>query len=384
MAKAYGNTAGAERTVVVIGGLPSSLINFRGELLRRLKELGFRVVAIAGQLDSDSATVGQLRELGVEPESVTMQRTGTSIVGDLASCVQLYRILRRVRPDVLITYTAKPVIYGSLMSALAGGNRRFALITGLGYAFTSDDRRRGLLRRLMNVLYRMALRRNDIVFFQNPDDRDEFKRLGITRSHQRVAITNGSGVDTDYFAPVALPAAPAFLLIGRLLKDKGVYEYVGAARKAREENPDLRFLLVGPLDSNPSAISRNELDAWQAEGVIEYLGALDDVRPAIAQCSVYVLPSYREGTPRTVLEAMSMGRAVITTDVPGCRETVEDGRNGCLIPARNEQALAAAVLAYASSPQRVLAHGRAARQLAENKYNVHTVNAALLKEMALC
>ena len=186
------------------------------------------------------------------------------------------------------------------------------------------------------------------------------------------------------FSVASLPSGPpCFLLIARLLGDKGVREYAQAARRIRELHPSVRCLLVGWIDTNPDAIAQHELDAWVAEGTLEFLGRLADVRPAIAACSVYVLPSYREGTPRTVLEAMAMGRAVITTDAPGCRETVANGVNGFMVPVQSADALEQAMLKFVHNPDLAARMGLRARQVAENKYDIHKVNTVMLQAMGI-
>jgi glycosyltransferase involved in cell wall biosynthesis len=196
-------------------------------------------------------------------------------------------------------------------------------------------------------------------------------------------VVNGSGVDVTAFAVAPLPTEPHFLLIARLLGDKGVREYAQAAQRTREIYPQARFSLVGWLDENPDSISQAELDSWVREGTLNFLGRLSDVRPALASCSVFVLPSYREGTPRTVLEAMAMGRAVITTDAPGCRETVVNGDNGFLVSVKSVAALTVAMTRFLDDPELAVRMGRRGRYLAEQKYDVHKVNAMMLKEMWL-
>jgi glycosyltransferase involved in cell wall biosynthesis len=269
---------------------------------------------------------------------------------------------------------------------LAGVPYRFALITGLGYAFQGqeeDGGSRSLLRSLVKRLYGLALGGIHKVFFQNPDDEALFRSLGILRSVIPSRVVNGSGVDVAQYSVAPLPAEPSFLLIARLLGDKGVREYVEAARRVRVRQPAAVFRLVGWIDENPDAIHQHEVDGWVADGVIEYLGRLEDVRQAIGASSVYVLPSYREGTPRTILEAMAMGRAIVTTDAPGCRETVEDGDNGFLVPVKAVDELAAAMLRFVEQPLLAAKMGSRSRQIAEEKYDVHKVNAVMLKEMGI-
>lgn len=241
--------------------------------------------------------------------------------------------MQKIKPDLVLPYTIKPVVYGTLAAWATKVPHRFALITGLGYAFQEHNNTKyKLVNKIATQLYRVSLNKCQTVFFQNPDDEALFRQLKILKPSTPSFVVNGSGVDISEYTLADLPSQPKFLLIARLLGDKGVREYAQAAKRIKEQFPLVSFDLVGRLDDNPDAIKQNEIDAWIKAGTINYLGELTDVRPAIAETSVYVLPSYREGTPRTVLEAMSMGRAIITTDAPGCRETVVDGDNGFLVP----------------------------------------------------
>jgi glycosyltransferase involved in cell wall biosynthesis len=232
-------------------------------------------------------------------------------------------------------------------------------------------------------LYALSLRSATLVFFQNPDDQALFQQLQLIGSETPTTVVNGSGVDLGDFNVVSLPEKISFLLIARLLGDKGVREFVDAARAVRAEYEHVVFKVVGWIDENPDAILQEELDAWVGDGTLVFLGRLKDVRPAIADSSVYVLPSYREGTPRTVLEAMAMGRPVITTDAPGCRETVVDGENGFLISVKDVQGLTAAMLKFVYSPDLISSMGKKSRALAELKYDVDKVNAAMLRGMGI-
>tara|TARA_R100001079_G_scaffold81260_1_gene44827 strand:- start:58 stop:963 length:906 start_codon:yes stop_codon:yes gene_type:complete len=293
-------------------------------------------------------------------------------------------LMLRLRPQFVLSYTIKPVVYGSIAAWLAGVTHRFVLVTGLGYAFTGTaSGKRALLRRLIQQLYRFALKRTHRVFFQNPDDEALFRELKLLPETVPSSVVSGSGVDVTEYSVAPLPDKPCFLLIARLLGDKGVREYAQAAQLVKTVYPEVVFRLVGWIDDNPDAITQRELDQWVDSGLLEFLGRLDDVRPAISGCSVYVLPSYREGTPRTVLEAMAMGRPVITTDAPGCRETVIDRDNGFLVPVKDVQALADAMIKMIDSRGLVSKMGERSRQIAETKYDVHKVNALMLEGMGI-
>ncbi len=372
------------RSVAIIGSLASSLRNFRGALIEDLLAAGHEVHAFAPDLRADKATADWLTERNVRIWDVPFRRAGLNPLSDLTATVALCRLLRAVRPDAMLVYTIKPVIWGMIAGRLASVPRRVALITGLGYTFAAPTGGgRALLRRIALALYRFALRYADVVLFQNPDDRQDFQAEGLLPGDTPTAVINGSGVRLDAFAPQPFPPPPVnFLMIARLLGEKGVREYAAAARRLRAEGLAVRCTLVGGLASQLDAIRAEEVRGWQTDGDIVWLGELADVRPAIAAAHVYVLPSYREGTPRSVLEAMAMGRPIITTDAPGCRETVECGVNGVLVPPRDVPALARAMANLAGDLARIERMGAASREAAERKYDVHNVNREIIAALS--
>lgn len=263
-----------------------------------------------------------------------------------------------------------------------------ALITGLGYVFTTGaepgDRKRSALRAILRVLYREALRASQVVFFQNPDDQQEFQVLGLVPRSATVVRVWGSGVDLELFPPRPLGEAHVFLMVARLIADKGVRQYVRAARLVQSRFPEAIFRLAGPLDSNPAGITKQELSAWMNDGVIHYLGEVRSVQPALESCRYYVLPSYREGTPRSVLEAMATGKPVITSDAPGCRETVIGGVNGFLVPPRDPEALAEAMVRLIEqSEAETQRMAQASLDFARQRYDVHKVNVQMLEAIQL-
>lgn len=367
----------------MIASYAESLLLFRGPLLSALKASGLRLHVAAPDLPLNHPLRERLVAKGLTVHTIPMRRTGTNPLADLITLVAIYRVIVRVRPRWVFSYTIKPVIYGTLAGWLAAVPHRFALITGLGYAFQGDGQR-GKLRSVVQTLYSIALSRAHKVFFQNPDDKELFRSRGILSERIPSLIVSGSGVDVAEYAVAGPPVAPLrFLLIARLLGDKGVREYVAAASLIRLQYPTIGFDLVGWIDENPDSISQAELNRWIADGTVNFLGKLSDVRPAIAACSVYVLPSYREGTPRTVLEAMAMGRAIITTDAPGCRETVINGVNGFLVPVQSVDALFIAMKRFIDEPDLTVQMGAKSREIAVEKYDVHKVNAVLLREMGI-
>lgn len=368
--------------ILLVASFAPSLANFRGPLIRALVAQGHDVHvaapgAVAEIAGSDLTTL-------VTAHDTPLDRTGTGLLANMLAIATYHRLMRMLRPSHVLSYTIKPVVFATLAARLAGVPHRFALLTGLGYVFESRTLRARLLRRLIWPLYRAALGGAEAVIFQNPDDEATLRRLRLLTPGQRTLVVNGSGVDLAHFTPAPLAPGRVVLMIARLVKAKGVLDFVAAARLVRASEPGIVFRLVGWIDAaNPLAISRAELDGWVADGSIDYLGPLDDVRPALAACTVFCLPSYYEGTPRTVLEALATGRPIVTTDVPGCRETVRDGWNGYLVPPRDPQALAEAILAVLGD--RARANEMAAASLAYvcARYDVVNVNAAMIEGMGL-
>lgn len=368
--------------IIVIAGFADSLINFRGVLLAAMANNGHDVIAMAP--GENPVVAEKLRKINVVYKSIDLERTGLNPLKDLRSFLLIKAILRDLKPDLLLAYTIKPVIYGSLAARGAGVPHIFSMITGLGYSFIAGGIKQRLVNIIVSRLYKIGLAENEKVFFQNPDDLSFFREHGFLGDCSKAILINGSGVDIDYYTETPPNVDElAFLLVGRLIKDKGIGEFIEAARMLKRKHPQVLFRIVGPLDSNPAAFKPTDITAWQQEGIVEYLGEVDDVRPVIAGSSVYVLPSYREGTPRTVLEAMAMRRPIVTTDAPGCRETVVDGENGFLVPVQDSVALANAMEKFILEPDLIEKMGKRSREIAADKYDVHKVNAIIMQAMGL-
>ena len=367
--------------IVIISHYSPSLINFRGDLIRAMVKLGHKVICLGPEAGFEQP----LQELGADYRQIPLHRTGLNPLKDVKTLFSLRKVLKEIKPDIVFSYTVKPIVYGSIAAHMAGVRRMYALISGLGYVFIGQTFKQRLLTQIVAFLYRRGLKYNQVVFFQNPDDLHLFVSKSIVPKTAKPVLVNGSGVNIEKFAFAPPKLSPVtFLLIARLIKDKGILEYVESARLLKQKYPDARFQLLGPLDINPAAITQEQLERWTKEGIIEYLGKTNDVRPYIADASVFVLPSfYREGTPRSVLEAMSMGRPIITTDAPGCRETVIDGRNGFLVPVKDVDALKSAMEKFILEPDLISQMGKQSRIIAEEKYDVRKVNRAILQEMGL-
>ncbi len=371
------------KRVAIISPYAPSIVSFRGALIEDLLRHSCSVHVLAP--DYDVETRAAVAALGATPVDYSLERTGINPLSDLRTMWQLWRLLRRWKPDIVLAYTIKPVIYGTLAAWMARVPRRVALIAGLGYTFTetTSSLRVKLLRTVVKNLYRTALRFAHSVLFFNPDDLDEFIRGRIV-SHTKTILLGGSGVDLgewQYTPPVLHPIT--FTLAARLLREKGVVEFAEAARAIKQRYPETRFLLLGKVDTNPGALPEATVRQWAQEGILEWFGHVPDVRPYFAQTSVYVLPSYREGVPRSTQEAMAMARPVITTDAPGCRETVLDGTNGFLVPPRDVDALVRAMERFIQQPELIATMGQASRQLAEERFDVRKVNQKMLHVLGI-
>ncbi|WP_108483560.1 glycosyltransferase family 4 protein [Oceaniglobus ichthyenteri] len=345
--------------------------NFRRPLVEALSADGHQITVLAPPDDS----VADLERIGCRFRPLEMSVKGLNPIEDLKLQRRLKRIFREEQPDAILSFTIKNNIFGAL-AARAVGVPFVPNVTGLGTAFLSG----GLLQTVAEQLYRRAFGKLPIVFFQNEDDRDLFLDRKLVRADQ-ARLLPGSGIDLVRFAAAEMPSAdapPVFLMIARLLRDKGVMEFVEAARLIKARHPSTRFQLLGAAGSeNRSAIDTTTVEGWVAEGVVEYLGTTNDVRPAIAAASCVVLPSYREGAPRTLIEAAAMARPLIATDVPGCRAVVDTGVSGFLCEVRNADSLAMAMGRFlALSPDARTAMGQAGRAKMEREFDQGLVVAA--------
>ena len=366
--------------IAVLSSHTPSLFWFRMDMMHSFMALGHEVVAIGNE--PAEKWVDKFKEQGIKYIAAEISRNGTNPLKDLKTLKSLKAILKQERPDKLFTYQAKTVIYGGIAANKLGITEVYPLIAGIGSVFLSDDIKSKIIRFILKTEYRYAMRKSPKIFFQNNDDVKVFTDNKIIKK-ENVVILNGSGVNLEKFTKKPLPDGIAFLCISRLIKDKGVYEYLKAARIVKEKNPNARFLLVGPYDSNPSALKPEELQPYLDDGIIEYFGEASDVRPYLEMCNVFVLPSYREGTPKTVLEAMATGRAIITTDATGCRETVTNGENGYLVPIKDVDALSAAMIDLIENYDQISQMAEKGLELVKQKFDVKIVNGKINNTMNL-
>lgn len=368
------------RSLALISSHAGSLSNFRGPLMAALIARGVKVWALAPDFDEEARA--RVVATGAIPIDIALDRVGMHPARDAKDLLALASRLRQLRPDATLGYFIKPVIYGTLAARLAGVPRRFGLIAGMGYVFTegqdAGNIKRRLLRTTVGWMYAAALASCERVLLHNRDDMAELIAKRWLDPAKAVLIA-GTGIRLDQFVSSAPTIAPLrFTLVARLLREKGVIEFVEAARTIQADHPEVRFDLVGGADPNPGGIPEATVRGWVAEGVIDWHGHVEDTRPYYTACSVFVLPSYREGKPRSTQEAMASGRAVITTDAPGCRDTVEEGVNGFKVPVRNSAALAAAMRRFVLDPALATRMGRAGRLMAESTYDVDIINETII------
>jgi len=357
--------------IAIVSPYAGSIVSFRGSLIEALVKRGIEVYVLAPDYSLDVKDA--VKDLGAQPVDYFLKRTSMNPFLEGKALRSLKKVLCAVKPDVTLGYMHKGAMYSVLASKAIGVKKRFALIEGLGYAFTDlgeKSFRRSIARFLATQGYRFSLRYATKVFFLNDDDMDELTKLGAVNKHKAVVI-GGIGVDLQRWRYCEPPLSPiTFIMVGRLLKEKGVYEYIEAAQRVKQLYPGVRFLLVGGTDDNPGSIPSAYVRSMVSKGILEWPGKVDNVQDYLRESSVFILPSYREGVPRSTQEAMALGRPIITTNVAGCRETVEDGVNGFLVPPRNVNALLDAMTRFIENPQLITIMGKQSRRLAEQRFDI--------------
>jgi glycosyltransferase involved in cell wall biosynthesis len=368
------------KKIIIVSNSSSNLINFRGQLIKKLIDEKFQVSVIIPNKNFTRDFETKILKLGAKTYTIPLDRAGLNPFRDFTTYLALRSIFKKIKPKIVISYTSKPIIYSGLA---IGKNKKinfFPNLTGLGYGFTENiGFKRVFVNFILKILYKLSLKFSTSIIFQNPDDELLFRNLNIVKKN-KTYIVNGSGVDLDYYTPSALPSAPIFLMLSRLVADKGVMEYCEAAKIIRTKFPNAIFKLAGSFDPNPSGLKYDQLKEYIDDKDIEYLGHTNDSRSLLNSCRFYVLPSYREGTPRSVLEAMSVGRPIITTNATGCKETVEDGINGLLVQIKNTKSLVAAIekmLNFDNKKINKMAYESI--KLVREKYDVRKVNQHIIQ-----
>ncbi len=368
----------ASNLKIIVAGLSTwYLYHYRLRLLRSLVSKGFQVLTLA----SADSYQKRIESHGVKHIKVDIVRTGINPLQEINLLHQFLKVYKKHKPDIVQHFTIKVIIYGSIAAKIVGVKHIYNAITGLGYSYSSNSIKRIILRTIINSLCRCSLKFSSHVYFQNEDDRNYFvRRRIVTRTN--TCIIPGSGVDTSYYKPIAKRETDkiTFILVSRMIKDKGIIEYVEAAHKLRKRYNNVEFLLLGPLDSkHPTSITQKQLRYWTKMGDVKYLGETNDVRYYLKSADVIVLPSYREGIPVSLIEGAAMGMPIITTDSTGCREVVEDGINGYLVPIKDSAKLASAMEKYIADPMLISSMGQASRDIAVRKFDSKHVVKKILK-----
>ncbi len=365
-----------QKTFCIVATSGVSLTNFRGTFIRELVAAGYRVVCVS--IESPEEMSSSIEILGAEYQQVGGTRTGIGFFSGVKMIKEYYRLFKKLSPKQCFLYMSKPIAFGSLAAVLAKVPHINILVNGMENAYYRTGLKDAVVRFVMSNFYRFAAQHSDNVFFQNNDDMAYFSNHNMLPKNN-ATVVGGSGVDMEYFALQPLPEEPVVLMTSRLLWSKGIGEFLEAVKIVKEKHQEVKVLLVGGLDHNDEALTQAELDKYIRKYDIEYCGYASDVRPYLNRCSIYVLPSYHEGLPRSILEAMAVGRPIITTDVPGCRETVENGINGYLIPAKNAVALAEKIMLLVKYPDMRRNMAEKSHQMCQEKFEVHKVNSELLK-----
>lgn len=357
--------------ILIIASVPKSIASFRGPLIKELSSKDLEIHIVAPFQYFDNKYKEDLTKLyGVNAIDINLTRSGISIIKDIIYFFDLIRVIKRINPNLVLAYTMKPIVFGLIAARLCRVKSINAMITGLGYLFIE---RKNILGKSIQffgrTLLRIAISGCKTIIFQNPDDKNLFLESGLIRSQTKCGLVNGSGVDLQHYHATVMPKGTRFLMLSRLIKNKGVKEFAVAAGIVKKDYPDVSFVLAGELESSIDSIDENDLNLWTSKGWIEYLGEIEDVRQELIKCNVFCLPSYGEGLPRSVIEAMAMSKAIITTDVPGCKETVINMKNGILIPKQDISKLVDAMILLIKNPKLIEKMGSVSRQYAEDKFS---------------
>lgn len=369
-----------KKSMVLLSGSGDTVVWFRLEFLDKFLDQSFKVYVLAPDIRPELKK--ELDNRGIDLIFIKLERKGFNIINLFQSIAELIKIFRKIKPDLIFSYTHKAILAGSLAAKLSGFSNLYSLITGTGHLFDNKTYKEKLIKFSGSKLLKLGLKFNKIVFFQNPDDKKLFIDNKII-NYKKSRIVNGSGVNLKKFNIESLPSSPIFLTMARLIKSKGIIEYAKSAKEVKKYYPDARFLLYGYPDDHPDSISEKDIiENWYEKYGVEYCGYSDDPKTAIRSCSIFVLLSHKEGTPRVVLEAMAMGRPIITTDAPGCRETVQNEVNGFLVPPFKYLEASNAMKKLLNEDMR-MEMGIKSREYCESKFDVNDVNSVLLSEMGL-
>ena len=373
-------TVGRDKKIILLSGSGDTVAWFRLDFLNEFLLRSYKVYVLAPDIRDDLKP--ELINMGIEFIQIKLERKGFNVLNLISSVFELASLFKEIQPNIIFSYTHKAILSGSLAAKISGFSNTFSMVTGTGHIFDNQTKKEKVIKFIGSLALRIALSFNKLVFFQNPDDQALFLKNNIVLS-QKTKLVNGSGVNLDKFSVSPLPSEPVFLCMARLIKSKGLEEFARAAKRVKKLYPGARFILYGYPDEHPDSIDENEIISnWLNDFGVEYFGYAENPIDAIKECSVFVLLSYKEGTPRVVLEAMAMGRPIITTDAPGCRETVKNGVNGFLVP-RFDDVKAANAMTKLLSAELRKEMGQESRKFCQLKFNVLDVNKTLLSDMGV-
>lgn len=364
--------------IIIVSPKNRTVYNFRGDLIEEIKKKGHHVIVTG----PDQTDIEKILNLKVQFVEIPFNKKSFNVFGDIKYFFKLIKLFLKEKPDVTLSYTIKPVIYGSIAARMAGVKNINSMITGGGYLFVSSSLKSKIIKIPAKMFYRLACWSSKNIIFQNKDDLKEFVDLRIVKK-EKCKLVNGSGVNMKKFTPSPFPEVVTFFMLSRIIEGKGIKEYLEAAKVIKKEYPNTRFMLLGGVEKSTDSLGYNFLKPYIDAKIIDYYQETDNVKEFYEQCSVYVLPSYREGTPRTVLEAMAMARPVITTDVPGCRETVVNNKNGFLIPAKKSNPLVEKMKYYIKNQNRIKEMGIESYNICLEKFDVDKVNKQMLDHMGI-
>lgn len=363
--------------ILIIAPKTSSLINFRGDLIKSISNKNNEIIAIGPEIGFEDT----LEKLGAKFIHINLDKTSTSILNNFKYLDNLTKIIKKEEPDKIFAYTIKPVIFGSIAGKRAKIKEIYSMITGLGYVYAVDSFKTKILRIICGIGYKIAFKYNTKVIFQNKEDKQEFIKRKYLKE-EKCEVVDGSGVNLERFKRNELPKENVFLMVSRILKLKGVKEYFEAAKIVKEKYPNAEFLYVGAEDKTQAALKLEELQEYIDNNIVNYCGETSDVPSYIAKCSVFVLPSYyREGIPRTLLEALAMGRPIITTNTIGCKETIIDGKNGFFVPIKDPEALAEKMIYMIENREKLQEMSNESYEYCKKRFDVDIINKKMLEIM---
>ena len=375
------------KTIVMIGTTAACFYGFRAELIKNLNLKNITVYAFT--TDNDALELEKISELGAIPISYQLNRGGLNPLADMLATFKLAQQIKQLKPDLVFSYFAKPVIFGTLAAKIAKVPKIIGMLEGLGYTFTDQPNglssKTKLIKAIQVFLYKLALPKLDQLILLNHDDKTDLL-INNDIEVKETYILGGIGLDLNQYkySPAKKTLPIQFLFIGRLLKEKGIHDFIAAAQIVKQKFPQTTFTVLGGIDeANLGALTQGELTQYIDQNVIDYPGHVENIAERIKQSHVFVLPSYREGVPRSTQEAMAIGRPVITTDVPGCRDTVIDGVNGFLVPKWNPQALAEKMIYFIEHPEQVRMMGDQSHKIAIEKFDAEKVNQRLLEILGI-